>query len=149
MKKKAIILSIVVLVTLIAYFYNKHYKTPIPNDLRQALEWDLVTHFSIGTSPVLNPSWIDEIIGYQGFRYSLQSIQSVDAEEVAPLEKVLCLKIKVIYRIPEKSSVYSPGSPTEYFLYLAWETDNEWQVQKVAQSGVNKKLDVSSCSLDP
>ena len=115
MKKRLIMTTVVILVALIPYLYIRYYKPTIPDDLRQTLVWDMIPYFSIRTSPVLDPSFIDEIIGYQGFRYSLKNIENVNDERADSIEQMLCLKIQVVYRIPEKSSVYSLGSPTEYF----------------------------------
>lgn|SRR5690606_15364021 len=137
-----VLISVLATVLGLLHLYNK---SKIPEELLERLESDLVSHLSINLT-ILIPSTIDELIGYQAFRYQVKDIETIEYKTEASSGVSYCLKVLVTYRVPEKSSVYAPGSPFEEFLYLAWQENAEWQVRKLAQSGVNSSLGGRNCS---
>lgn len=144
MKKKIVTVALLGIVVglVITHCLVNNNRPSLPTDLRELLERDMASNFSIVTSPVLNPSIVDKIAGYKGFRYRITEIKRITNQSDDVSHLGLCLKIYVVYRVPEKSSIYSPGSPTEEFLYIAWKVNDLWDVKMVEQSGINFNLNV-------
>lgn len=116
----------------------------IPEDLRDLLLVDVREHYSSHLLPGTVPTIVDKLIGFKPHRHRILEVEN-ESDSRFSVKGALCVRLRVVYRDPGKLSVYSPGSPIEDFLYLAWRHENDWRVALLAQSGIDNLLPTHNC----
>lgn len=150
MKKKIKIFStiIAILIAALAISLIVHYsrQIQIPDDLEHLLITDIGSRTEVGISTVYFPSILDKIIGENPYLFQVRRIEYFDGTSINSPTLEACLEVRMIYRDPSKASVYSFSSPTENFLYLVRKEDDNWNIQHIRQSTVNRTISNGSCT---
>lgn len=146
--KKGFYLFLALIIVMFAFGYYRNYRSnDIPTNLRSAVRSDIYANASMLLLPGLKLSFMDRIIGHQALRYQVTNVEHLSHDrKTTTANQELCLQVRVIYRAPGSSSLYEFGLPVEEFLFHAWELDEQWAVEMIAKSGVDKKLNNQTCS---
>ena len=149
MKKKIKIISIIVvmLILTLAIALSVYYSRQIhiPEDLEHLLLTDIGSRTKVGISTVYFPSIVDKVIGDKPYIFQVRRVEFFDGNGMNSPTLEACLEVRMVYRDPNKASVYSLDSPTEDFLYRVGKEGDYWRIQYIRQSKINGIISNGSC----